>query len=70
MIFLAQSIAYFYWFGRFSDLLVTSKVRVRRVAMMTLSSDQQGDTFALFRGQSRHEKYKKYNMFLLELLQW
>ncbi len=43
MIFLTQSIAYFYWFGWFSDLLVTSKVRVRMVAMMTLRSDQQGD---------------------------
>jgi hypothetical protein len=27
-------------------------------------------TFALFRGQSRHENYKEYNMFLLVLLQW
>jgi hypothetical protein len=27
-------------------------------------------TFAFFRGQSRQEKYKKYNMFLLALLQW
>ncbi len=27
-------------------------------------------TFALFRGQSRQEKYKKYCMFLLALLQW
>ncbi len=43
MIFLTQSIAYFYWFGRFGDLLVISKVQVRRVAMMTLRSDQQGD---------------------------
>ncbi len=36
---------------QFGDLLVTSKVWVRRVAMMTLRSDQQGDTDKLTDGR-------------------
>jgi hypothetical protein len=43
MIILTQSIACYYLFGQFRDLLVTSKVRVHRVTIVTLRSDQQGD---------------------------
>jgi len=37
------SISYFSLSGRFWDLLPCSKVRVRKVARVTLRSDQQGD---------------------------
>ncbi len=41
------SMAYFSSFGRFWDLLTCSNVRVRKVARVTLRSDQQGDNTVL-----------------------